>query len=97
MALYVKHMEELRTVASIGENERRKKRQTESSKKYEECDRPLLIQSGTLQTLNAGKRSGYHKYLAKHSLPTARRKDDKVKRITADYYIRNNTNSPIQG
>ena len=52
MALYVKHMEELRTVASIGENEKRKKRQTESSKKNEECDWPLLIQSGTLQTLN---------------------------------------------
>ena len=90
MALYVKHLEELKTVASIRENERRKKRQTESSKKYEEYDWPLLIQSGTLQTLKVKERD---KYLAKHSLPTVGRKDDKVKRITADYYIRNNTNS----
>ena len=90
MALYVKHMEELKTVASIRGNERRKKRQTESSKKYEEYDWLLLIQSGTLQTLKVNE---LVKYLTKHSLPTVRRKDDKVKRITADYYIRNNTNS----
>ena len=55
VALYVKHIEELKTVASIRGNERRKKRQTESSKKYEGYDWSLLIPSGTLQTLKMNR------------------------------------------
>ena len=84
VALYVKHLEELKTVASIRENERKKKRETKSNKKYEEYDWPLLIQSGTLQTLKVKE---LDKYLTKHSLPTVGIKDDKVKRITAAWLL----------
>ena len=48
-----------------------------------------MIQLATLQTLKVKE---LDKYLTRHNLPTVGRKDDKVKRITADYYIHNNVN-----
>lgn len=47
-------------------------------------------QSGTLQTLKVKE---LDKCVTNPKLPTVGRKDDNMKRITADYYIRSNTNS----
>ena len=58
---YVKHLEQLATVASIRERERRLNRTIEEGKQY----------------------------LKEHQLPTAGKKPDKLKRITADFYLRN--------
>ncbi|CAB4017603.1 Transient receptor potential cation channel subfamily A member 1, partial [Paramuricea clavata] len=51
VASYVKHLEELKMMSAIRENERRKKREKECSKTYEDYDWNTLIDSGKLNSL----------------------------------------------
>ncbi|CAB4035534.1 Transient receptor potential cation channel subfamily A member 1, partial [Paramuricea clavata] len=51
VASYVKHLEGLKMMSAIRENERRKKREKECSKTYEDYDWNTLIDSGKLNSL----------------------------------------------
>ena len=51
VASYVKHLEELKMMSAIRENERRKKREKECSKTYEDDDWNTLIDTGKLNSL----------------------------------------------
>ncbi|CAB4007502.1 Transient receptor potential cation channel subfamily A member 1 [Paramuricea clavata] len=88
VASYVKHLEELKMMSAIRENERRKKREKECSKTYENYDWNTLIDSGKLNSLKVME---LDKYLKRHDLSTIGKKEDKIKRIKADFYI-NRTN-----
>ena len=75
-------------MSAIRENERRKKREKECSKTYEDYDWNTLIDSGKLNSLKVME---LDKYLKRHDLSTIGKKEDKIKRIKADFYI-NRTN-----
>ena len=79
-------MEQLATVASIRERERRLNRTIEEGKQYQDYNWSDLIESGKLSKLKVKE---LDKYLKEHQLPTAGKKPDKLKRITADFYLRN--------
>ncbi|CAB4035625.1 Transient receptor potential cation channel subfamily A member 1 [Paramuricea clavata] len=88
VASYVKHLEGLKMMSAIRENERRKKREKECSKTYEDYDWNTLIDSGKLNSLKVME---LDKYLKRHDLSTIGKKEDKIKQIKADFYI-NRTN-----
>lgn len=92
VASYVKHLEELKTVSAIRENERRKNREKECSKTYEDYDWNTLVDSGKLNSLKVKE---LDKYLKRHDLSTIGKKEDKIKRIKADFYINRNNNATI--
>ena len=83
---YVKHLEQLAAAASIREKEKKLKKKIEEAKTYEEYNWPDLIDSGKLNKIKVKE---LDKYLLKHILSTANKKADKVKRITARYYLTN--------
>ena len=79
-------MEQLANVASIRERERRLNRTIEEGKQYQDYNWSDLIESGKLSKLKVKE---LDKYLKEHQLPSAGKKPDKLKRITADFYLRN--------
>ena len=83
---YVKHLEQLAAAASIREKGENLKKKIEEAKTYEEHNRPDLINSGKLNKIKVKE---LDKCLLKHNLSTANKKEDKVKRITAHYYLTN--------
>ena len=81
-------MEQLATVASITERERSLDRTIEEGKQYQDyINWSDLIESGKLSKLKVKE---LDKYLKEHQLPSAGKKPDKLKRIPADFYLRNN-------
>ena len=83
---YVKHLEQLAAAASIREKEKKLKKKIEEAKTYKEYNWPDLFDSGKLNKIKVKE---FDKYLLKHNLSTANKKADKVKRITAHYYLTN--------
>ena len=83
---YVKYLEQLANVASIRERERTLNRTIEEGKQYQDYNWSDLIESGKLSKLKVKE---LDKYLKEHQLPSAGKKPDKLKRITADFYLRN--------
>ena len=84
---YVKHLEQLATVASnIRERERRFNRTIEEGKQYQDYNWSDLNESGKLSQLKVKE---LDKYLKEHQLPSAGKKLDKLKRFTADFHLRN--------
>ena len=86
MVCYVKHLEQLAAAASIREKGKKLKKKIEEAKTYEEYNWPDLIDSGKLNKIKVKE---LDKCLPKHNLSTANKKADKVKRITAQYYLAN--------
>ena len=84
---YVKHLEQLATVASIRERAGRLNRTIEEGRQNQDYNWSDLIESGKLDKLKVKE---LDKYLKEHQLPSAGKKPDKLKRITADFYLRNN-------
>ena len=85
---YVKHLEQLATVASysIRERERRLNQTIEEGKQYQDYNWSDLIESGKLSKLKVKE---LDKNLKEHQLPSAGKKPDKLKRITSGFYLRN--------
>jgi hypothetical protein len=79
-------------MSAIRENERRKKREKDCSKTYEGYDWNTLIDSGKLNSLKVME---LDKYLKRHDLTIIGKKEDKIKRIKADFYINRNNDAAI--
>ena len=79
---------QLATVASIRKRERRLNRTIEEGQQYQDYNWSDLIESGKLSELKVKELDD--KYLKEHQLPSAGKKPDYLKRITADFYLRNN-------
>ena len=86
MVSYVKNLEQLAAAASIREKGKKLKKKIEEAKTYEEYNWPDLIDSAKLNKIKVKE---LDKYLVKHNLSTANKKADKVKRIAAHYYLKN--------
>ena len=76
---YVKHLEQLATVASIRERAGRLNRTIEEGRQNQDYNWSDLIESGKLDKLKVKE---LDKYLKEHKLPSAGNKPDKLKRIT---------------
>ena len=81
---YVKHLEQLATVASFRERVGRLNRTIEEGRQNQDYNWSDLIESGKLDKLKVKE---LDKYLKEHQLPSAGKKPDKLKRITADFYL----------
>ena len=82
----MKHLEQLAAAASR-KREKAVKKDCAEAKTYKEYNWPDLFDSGKLNKIKVKE---LDKYLLKHNLSTANKKADKVKRITARYYLTNN-------
>lgn len=85
---YVRHLEELKVLAKMRENERQNKQKEADRKTYDDYNWYTLITSNTLKTLKVKE---LNKYLVNHQLPQTGKKDDKLRRIVSDFYIRTGT------
>ena len=81
---YVKHLEELATLAEIRERDRKRKKQIDTNKSYNDYNWTELIETNELKKLKVME---LEKYLVYHKLPLIGKKSDKLKRIKANYYI----------